>query len=381
MEKGLLIWIGIIIALAIISVALVMNINFKNPTGDVVNIQEDIIKIGFIAPLSGDLAFLGNNMQKAVELAKDQINEKGGINGKKIKVIYEDGKCDGKEAVSAAQKLINIYGVNAIIGGLCSAETLAVAPLAESSKTILMSPCSSAPKISQAGDYIFRDYISDLFQGKYGADFAYNELGKRKAALFFVQADYGIGVKNAFKERFKELGGEIVAEESFDQSSRDYRTQLTKIRDKNSDIIFFVGYTEEIIPGLKQIKELGINSQILGTEVFEDTTIFDRAGDSAEGVIYYVVKSPLSEEFKEEMKKRIDGDVTVCAPQAYDAFNIITSAMKKVGTNREKVKEELYNVKDYNGVSGILSFDENGDIVSADMVVKQIRNKEAVLYR
>jgi len=367
--------IGIIILIILANVLLFTSVFTGNTVKD-----DETIKIGFIAPLSGDLAFIGDQMQKVVAIAKDKVNEDGGINGRKVEVIYEDGRCDGKEAVSAAQKLINIDKVNAIIGGICSAETLAAAPLAESSKTVLMSPCSSAPGVSQAGDYIFRDYISDAFQGEYGADFVYNELGMRKAALFYIQVDYGIGVKDAFKDRFKELGGKIVAEESFDQSSRDFQTQLTKIKQKNPDVILFVGYTEEVIPGLKQIKELGINAQIIGTETFEDTTILERAGEYSEGVIYYVVDSPLSDDFKEEMKKRIDGEVTICAPQAYDAFNIITDAMKKVGTDREKVKDELYNVKNYRGVSGDISFDENGDLVSVDMIVKIIRDKEAVSY-
>ena len=151
---------------------------------------ENTIRIGSVGPLTSDLAYIGENMKAAVELASDEINSAGGIKGKKIEIIYEDGKCDPKEAANAANKLINIDKVTAIIGGLCSSETLAMAPLAEKSKVILLSAGSTNPGITNAGDYIFRNVPSDSFQGVYAARYVKTRLNKNRVALLKCLSDW-----------------------------------------------------------------------------------------------------------------------------------------------------------------------------------------------
>ncbi len=292
--------------------------------------EEGPIKIGVLAPLTGDVAAVGQNLRAGVELAVEEINANGGINGRNLEVIFEDGICNAKDATNAANKLVNIDKVPVIIGGLCSSETLAAAPIAENAETVLLSPCSSSPDITDAGDYIFRDYPSDTFQGKKGAEIAYDELGSRNAAILYCLSDWCVGLDRVFKETFTGLGGSIVAEESFEQKSRDLRTQLTKIKAANPDLIYFVSYTESAVNGLKQIKELGIEIKILGADAWNDPTIPEEAGNSAEGIMYTMPFSPLTDKFETDMKAKA-GEVTICTPQAYDAVNIIADIMKKVG--------------------------------------------------
>ena len=350
------------------------------PTGEVVEEETGPVKIGFIAPLTGDLSFLGQNIAKGLEMGVEEINRAGGVNGRSVELILEDGKCNAKEAAIAAHKLVNVDEVVAIVGGVCSSETLAAAPIAEG-KTVMISPASSNPAITDAGDYIFRDYPSDVFQGAYAAEFAYNELGARRVATLYCLSDWCVALNNRFKQEFNELGGEIVIEESFDQGSKDLRTQLTKIKNANPDIIYFLSYTESGVVGLQQAKELGITTKIIGGDAWTDQTIPQRAGSASDGALFVEVYTPISNEFRARMEAFTGSDeVTVGTPQSYDALRILVGVMRKVGTNPEDIKNALYKVK-YEGISGEIVFDSNGDLKTPRYIVKEYRNGKAVEYK
>jgi len=347
-------------------------------TGNAVKEQETI-KIGVMIPLTGNLGNFGQNWMTAIEIAVDEINNNGGINGKKVEMIYEDSKCDPKESVTIVTKLINIDKVPVIIGDVCSGSTLSAAPIAESNKVVLISPGASSPKITNAGDYIFRDYPSDSYQGKFSAELAYDRLGKRNAAVLSPINDYSLGVKDVFENRFIELGGNIVLEETYNEGTKDLRSQITKIKQTNPDVIFLTAYPDELVIAIKEINELGIKSQILGTETMDDPNIPNKVGDAAEGVIYSKPYSPLTDDFKKAMRENLGNDEIIAgAPNAYDAVKIIANILKKVGPDGEEIKNELYKVKNYQGISGKISFDDNGDLETTQFTVKQIKNKEAM---
>ncbi len=344
----------------------------------------ETIKIGFIGPLTGDVANLGQASKGVVKLAVSQINEAGGINGKNIEIIYEDGKCSAESAVTAANKLINVDKVPVILGALCSSATMGVAPVAEQTETVLFSYCSSNPDITNAGDYIFRNYPSDSFQGTRAAEIAYNELGARKIATLYCLSDYCVGLHDVFEKRFQELGGTIALKDSFEQASSDLRTQLTKVKEQEDlDLIYLVSYTKSAITGLKQIKELGIETQVLGVEAWDDPTVPTEAGNSADGAMYLVPVIPdLSEEVKIAARAEtgVEEVSKICTPSAYDAMNIIADIMKQVGTNSVDIKEALYNVSDYQGISGIISIDENGDLKGAEYSLKIFEGGKSIPY-
>ena len=343
--------------------------------------DEGPIVIGSILPLTGDAASIGQNTQTAIELAVEHINDAGGIDGRNLEVIFEDGKCTAQQAANAAQKLVNVDQVPVIIGGLCSSETLAAAPIAEDGKTVMFSMCSSSPDVTDAGDFIFRDYPSDAFQGSKAAEIALEKLGAKKAAVLYCLSDWCVGIRDVFRKDFPSVGGEIVAEEAYEQTAKDLRTQLTKIKEAEPDLIYFVGYTEASIVGLKQAKELGIEAQMLGADAWDDRTIHEQAGDAAEGIVYIHPYAPLTDKFKAAMEAKTgSSELTICSPQAYDAVNIVAGIMKRVGAEGERVKDELYKVKDYQGVSGPITIDENGDLSTANYAVKIVKNGEAVEF-
>lgn len=337
------------------------------------------IKLGWLGPLTGDAASLGKDALAASKLAVDEVNKAGGINGQNLELIAEDGQCDPKAAANAGNKLVNVDKVPVILGGLCSGETMAVAPIAEQNKVIVFSGCSSAPTVSAAGDYIFRSYPSDSFQGKFAADYIYNKLEKKKVAVMATQGDWGKGVKDAFIENFKTLGGETLFAEDFSQESRDFRTQITKIKGLKPELVYIVGYTEASNALLKQAKEMNLNAALLGADAWDDEKIYSNS--FAEGAMYVVPSVTSEDETWIAKLKAVGASNTTCAPRSYDNANILADIMKRVGTDTTKIKEELYKVKDYQGVGGTVTLDANGDPTTANYVVKVMKGGKSELVK
>lgn len=334
------------------------------------------IKIGWLGPLTGDAGSLGSDALAGAQIAVDELNEAGGVNGRMLELVAEDGKCNPKDATAAGNKLITLDKVPAIVGGLCSGETTAVAPIAEQNKVVLFSGCSSAPNITDAGDYIFRSYPSDAFQGKVAADHIYNKLGKKKVAVLADLGDWGQGVKGSFEAAYAELGGEIVYSDDFQQTERDFRTQLTKVKSSDAELLYFMGFTEATLPALKQIKELGLELPLLGGDTWSDAEI--TGSELGEGIQFVIGDVEVKNE--EWVKKLTDtgANNTVCAPQVYNNVKILADIMSRVGTDSTMIKDELYKVKDYQGINMSVTIDENGDLATADYVVKEVKDGAVV---
>jgi len=323
--------------------------------------EPDIIKIGAILPLTGDGAKYGEAAKKGINLALEEINGQGGVKGTKIKTIFEDTQGDPKAGVSAVQKLITIDKVPAIIGDLFSSVTLAVAPIMNQNKTVLLSPASSAPKITEAGDYIFRNCASDIFEGSIMGRFATNELGLKRIAILYINNDYGVGIRDVFKKTFISESGLITVEETFEQGATDFRTQLTKVKGSNPQAVYIVGY-KELGQLLKQAREIGIKLQFLSTVMFEDPEIIKIAGPAAEGVIYSAraydpgSMDKSTREFVTKYMHRYNESPDIFAALSYDAMKILSLAIERRGFTSNKIKDALYTIKHYPAVVGDMSY-------------------------
>ncbi len=347
--------------------------------------EETVIKIGAIMPLTGDGAKYGETAKNAINLAIDEINEKKSTK-KKIEVIFEDSKGDPKTGVLAVQMLISTHNVPVIIGGLFSSVTLAVSPILNKNKVVLLSPTSSAPEITNAGDYIFRNCASDIFEGNIMAEFSIRKMKLEKVAILYVNNDYGLGIKDVFTTNYIKLGGEILISETFDQGTTDFRLQLSKIKKYNPDAIYIIGY-KELAQLLRQSRELDINKQFLSTVMFEDPEILKIAGDSAEGVIYsartYDPKSN-AHNIKKFVKKYVDKynvEPDIFAALSYDAIKIISLAILESNAEltAESIKNYIYTVKHYPGIVGDTTFDKNGDVIQ-QAVIKIVRGGKFQIY-
>ncbi len=335
------------------------------------------IKLGFIAPLTGEASSIGLNNRAAAELAVEEVNAAGGINGRKIEMVYEDGKCAPTDATNAANKLMNVDKVVAIDGAICSSETAAFAPTAMQNKVIVISPGSSAPSLSNTGKYFFRTYPSDAYQGKFAAEYAYNVLKVRKVAVLYHITDWGTGLKDKFVARFQELGGEITSVEGQPQESRDYRTSLTKVKDANADLIYMPLYPDGATVAIKQYHDFGMQMPIYGGDTFADPKLQKNIKGLASNVIYSEVVTPANAEFASKMKAKTNSDqVGIASPQAYDNVKILAAAIAQVGTDPDKLADAI-RAMHFQGVSGDVSFDKNGDLTTANYHVKKIANGTA----
>lgn len=347
--------------------------------------KQDDIQIGALLPLTGDGALYGQMAKKAIDLAVEEINTEGGINGKKLSVIYEDTQINPNLATSGATKLITVDKVPAIIGTMASNTFLPVIPIVQKNKVVIISPSATSSEITKAGDYIFRTIVSDIYDGKAMAQFAYNEMEFRNVSVFYVDEAGPRGVSIAFMEEFEKLGGQVLAEEKGYQEGTDFRTQITKIIDTNPDAVYFAGYAKETVTFLTQAKESGLNKQLMTHQLIEDPDVINRSRGSAEGVIFTSPKLILEtsgqdvKDFYDKFKNKYGEEPHNFAPNSYDAVMLVSNAMKKYGTDPENFKQGLYEVEGYQGASGEITIDENGDIDQA-MQIMVIKDGKTELY-
>jgi branched-chain amino acid transport system substrate-binding protein len=332
------------------------------------NSAPEAIRLGALLPLTGDAAQWGMEPKKAIDLALEQVNARGGIQGRKIEVIYEDDKADARMGTAGMQKLANVDKVPAVIGSVTSAVTLAVAPIAESAHVVLISPASTSHKVTDAGDYVFRTIPSDVYEGGVMAERAYKQLGFRRVGVIHVDQAGPAGMAASFTTRFKELGGAIAASEKGAASSTDWRSQLTKVAGTHPQAIYAVTYPLEGGNVVKQARELGIATPILGGQPMEDPEVRRIAGTAADGVMF--TTTTLSTEITGEpgrrfvaaFKAKYGKEPGSFAAEAYDAFDLVVDAMKKGKVDGPGIKSYLYTVRNYPGASGQMSFDKNGDV-------------------
>ena len=248
--------------------------------------EEKEIRIGITLPLTGDAAIWGQSQKDGYDLALSQINVKGGINGKKLVLIYEDDKGLPKDGVAALQKLINVDKIKLLTGIANSSVALAYIPIINEHKILFISSGASSPKLTGASKYFFRTWPSDIAEALAMAKYAHNELKLNKIAILYINNDYGIGLSEPFKSNFESLGGKIVNSENFEQGATDFRTQLTKIKASNPEAIYLAGNPVEMGRAVKQMRELGIRNQVLSISTLNDKEVFKIAGAKAiEGTI------------------------------------------------------------------------------------------------
>jgi len=367
----------LIVAVALVT-AVVFAVNKSKTDGKGIN-------IGAILPLSGYGAKYGEAARKGMELAVDQINSAGGIKGRSIRIIYDDSQGDPKAGVAAFQKLVTVDNVQAVLGDLLSSVTLSVAPIANQRKVVLFSPASSSPKLTEAGDYVFRNCPSDVYEGSVMANFAFDKLALREVAILRINNDYGLGIGDVFKKAFSAKGGSIVDEESYDENSTDFRTQIAKIGKDHPPAVYMLGY-KQMGYILRQAKELGLKTQFLSTVTFEDPDILKVAGDAAEGVIYsastFDPKSvnDVVSRFVAAFEAKYHSPPDIFAGLSYDAVKILALGIENGGIRGEEIKTALYQVKGYPGVAGVTSIDANGDAVLTP-VIKTVRDGKFVFLK
>jgi len=334
------------------------------------------IKIGAILPLTGDAAVYGARLKEGIELAVAAWQSAN--KSRKLIVEFQDSRMDPKEAVNAFQNLTQ-KGFKLILGPYSSAEVLAVAPIAEQKRVLVLSPGASSPKVTEAGDYIFRVVSSDIYDAGVMAAYARQEMRANKAAVVYMNNDYGVGVMNAFRERFQAAGGTAVYVDAFEPGNTDFRTYLGKLKAAVPDVVVLIGL-KEMGFFLKQARELGLKFPVTTSGLFENPEIAAIAGQAAEGVIYTMPYFDLSgnDSVVVQFRRLFDAKYHGKQPSiehalGYDAARALLHAVMESTASPNGVRDALYKLRDFPGVAGSMTFDQNGDVVKP-YGIKTFRN-------
>ena len=341
----------------------------------------DDILLGEYGSMTGNEATFGQSSHKGIQMAVDEANAAGGVLNKKIRVQVEDDSGEPAQAATAVKKLINQNNVLAVLGEVASSNSLAAAPVCQSAGVPMISPTSTNPKVTEVGDYIFRTCFIDPFQGTVTARFAKETLKAKNAAILTdMKSDYSVGLTQYFKEEFQK-SGKIVAEENFSKGDSDFRAQLTRIKGSKPDVIFIPGYYTEVGNIAKQARSLGMPQPMLGGDGWESSKLIAIGKEAIEGSYFSTHYSPENKDdprvvkFVADFKKRHKGETPdALAAVAYDAARIMIDAIKRAGgTDRAKIRDAIAATKNFPGVTGNITIDENRNAVKP-LVILQVKN-------
>src|ERR1041384_563831 len=335
------------------------------------------IVVGYYGDLSGRTSSFGQSTKNGVEMAADEINKAGGINGQQVKILTEDDQGEPNKAATVVTKLINQDKVVALLGEVASSNTLAAAPKAQEAHVPMISPSSTNATVTQVGDYIFRVCFIDPFQGEVMAKFSANNLkAKRAAILYDFNSDYSRGLYQVFKKSFIDLGGQIVSEQSYTQGDRDFSGQLTAIRSANPDVIYVPGYYGEVGVISNQTKQLGIKAPLLGGDGWDAPQLWQLGGASLNGNYisnHYSVDdpSPAIQKFVADYKARYNVLPDALAALGYDSMKVLADAVKRAGsTENVKLRDAIAQTQNFQGVTGKISIDQDRNAVKPAVVLK-----------
>jgi len=342
----------------------------------------EMIKVGLLAPLTGFAAADGASVRNSVDLAVEKVNKAGGLLGKKVELVTYDDRADAKEAVALAQKLIQQDRIVGLVAGSYSMPTRAVAPLFQDEGIPLVAAYAIHPDVTKAGDFNFRNGFLGAVEGRAAAYTAVALLKAKKIALLTSDNDFGRTLAEGFNEylaKFAQGKAEVVIALTYPMSEKDFKPYLSKIKEVNPDVIFSSGYYFQTGPVLKQARELGMKTQIIGEEGADSPKTLEIAGDSAEGFVIVTNlnrddKRPFVQEFLKDYETRFKIQPDMVGASAYDAFMILCDGITRAkSTDGKAVRSAIAATKDYNGLTGVIKGFNKGEVVK-EVQVQQVKS-------
>ena len=326
------------------------------------------IKVGANFELTGNVANYGAASMRGFKLAIKEINDAGGVNGKKIVIAEADNKSEASEAVNAATKLISDDGAKVIVGPAVTANVIAESQVAAENKIPVLAPDATSPDVTvengKVKPFIFRSCFIDPQQGTVMAKFASENLKAKTAVIYYDNSsDYSKSLAKVFQEKFEAAGGKVLMQEAFVAKDQDFKATLTKLKDANADIMFVPAYYEEVGKIVKQARELGMNMPILGTDGWDDKKVTDIAGADALNNTYfsthYSDKDESVKPFVDAYQKEYGEMPNVFAALGYDAGKLLADAIKRAGSDDpEKIRDALEQTKDLQVGTGTITMDK-----------------------
>ena len=374
MRKNIMVVLSLVLVLVLGLITSGCNNLIKN--------DKEII-LGANYEMTGALAAVAKQTVNGINLAIKQTNEQGGVLGKQIKLIIADNKSEPSESANAITKLIKNDNVKLVFGSVASSNVLATVQIAHDSKIPLITATATNPSVTMEQDqvrpYVFRTCFIDPFQGEVMANFAAKSLQAKTAVMYIdSSSDYSKGLAKIFAEKFIANGGIIIGEESFLQKDQDFKSTLTKIKAINPDVVFIPAYYEEVGKIIRQAREIGIKSQLIGTDGWDDPKLIEIAGLSAvEGTFFSNHYSPQDQdpkvvEFVKAYKAEYNQEPSALAVLGYDCALVVIDAIKRAGSDDpEKIRQALEETKKLQITTGLLSIDNNHNPIKSAVVVEK----------
>lgn len=347
---------------------------------------DDTIKIGAALALSGSLAVYGEGLRKCIDLAVLEINARGGIKGKKIEIVYEDNKSNPEDSVRAVRKLITVDKVPVIFGPAASGSFMAAAPVAQENKVVLISAQGAAVGLTGAGDYIFRVFPSDALQGPRLAKLAFG-MGYKKVPVMYVDNEWGRGLRDAFVNAYKKMGGTVTDVIACDEKKTDYRTELLRAGKGGPPAIVNLTYIGEGAVQFKQASAMGIKTQWFCGSAARAPRLVELAGTAAEGVMgtYPAVlrNTKPYRAFTDAYQKKNGADkIPIFGEYNYDMVYVTAKAIEKGGYTAGGIRQALPGAAlGYKGVTGDKTFDARRSPKFAEYGIWMVKNGRIEDYK
>jgi len=344
---------------------------------------DDEIKIGAYLSLTGADSTFGTDTKEGIELAVSQVNAKGGVKGKKIRVLYEDTKSTTQEASQKVMQLVDRDAVVAVLGEAASGRSLAGGLVANQKGVPMITPSATAVEVTKDREWVFRTCFTDDQQGKAAARFVKTTLKKERVAVFYAaQNTYSSGLRQSFVDALRALGGNVILEKGYPNGETSYRTYLAEIRDAKPDAIFVPSYYSEMVLVARQAKEIGLpGSLFVGGDAWDSTNLLEGAGAELEGAFFtnpYApdVPWPSAKAFLSAFDARFHKAPSGGAVLGYDAANMLFDAITRApAIERKAIRDALATTKDFQGATGTMTVDADRN-VDKPIVIVQIRNKQ-----
>lgn len=326
-------------------------------------VAQETVRIGVVQPTTGPVAYDGNIYVSTVKMIVEDMNAKGGVLGKKIDLVVEDGACNPAQSVNAAEKLVVRDKVVALLGAFCSTSTAAVMEVAKKHKIPLITGISTAAQLTEQGNpYFFRAVATTPMLGNAFGPVLPKAVHAKRFAFLTLNDDWGRSMVASYPKAIESAGGQVVAQEFFQQSDLQFLSQITKVKASNPDAIILAANTQQAVALSKQIRELGVTVPLIGEGSWTSDSYLKLAGPASEGVYglveyVYTIKNPINDAFVKEFQAKLKENPTKFAGAAHNAINIVVDAIRRAGAaDPEKIRAALEKT-DYNGLVGNMKFD------------------------
>jgi len=348
------------------------------------------IRVGVNAEITGSKPTVGASCKNAAQLLAAQVNADGGlkVGDKKfpLTLFIEDNEDKPESAAAVAKKLISQNNVLAILGPNASGNAIPAARICEDAKIIMISPWSTNPKTTENMKYVFRACFVDDFQGQVMAKFARDNMKANTAAVLYdVASEYNKGIAEIFKKEFEAMGGKVVAFESYTKDDKDFSSQLTKIKAANPDVLFLPNYYNEVPLQVQQARRLGLTCAIIGSDSWGSDELLKLGGEDLEGCFFSThyapdIATPKAQKFIKEYEAKYGKKPDDVAALTYDSGQLLLAAIAQAGTrDRQKVRDALANITEFEGVTGKMKFKGTGDPIKSAVII-QIKDGKFTYY-